>query len=366
MTPSIRETRLFEPTLVAVGGVLIVATVVPLLREQAWWIRVFDFPRLQIACALALVLALHGVAVEASAWAWGLRASLALCLVYQVVRILPFTPLAKRQVQQSTVPDTGQCIRLLFANVLQTNRNAQGLVDLVREHDPDVILVLETDAWWADAVRGWSGAYPYTMLQPQDNTYGMLLYSRLPLIEPELSFLIQDDVPSIHTRVRLASGSEIHIHCLHPRPPAPQESDSSAPRDAELLIVGKAIKRNPCPVIVMGDMNDVAWSHTSDLFRAISGLLDPRVGRGFLNTFNAKHWFVRFPLDHFFHSNDFRLVSFRRLARFGSDHFPVFIHLSHEPDAQQAQPERQADAEEQQEANEKIAEAPPQRPVPAP
>ena len=138
--------------------------------------------------------------------------------------------------------------------------------------------------------------------------------------------------------------------------PSPTESDSSVPRDAELLMVGRAVRDDPGPVIVMGDMNDVAWSHTSRLFRDISGLLDPRMGRGFFNTFNAKHALIRFPLDHFFHSNDFRLVEFCRMRHIGSDHFPVYIHLSHEPESAQAQPEPAADAAEEREASEKIAE----------
>ena len=31
-----------------VGTCMIVATALPLLRKGAWWIRMFDFPRLQI------------------------------------------------------------------------------------------------------------------------------------------------------------------------------------------------------------------------------------------------------------------------------------------------------------------------------
>ena len=38
------------------------------------------------------------------------------------------------------------------------------------------------------------------------------------------------------------------------------------------------------------------------------------IGRGFYPSFHAKHWFLRYPLDHCFHSKHFRLVSFRRLA----------------------------------------------------
>ena len=45
------------------------------------------------------------------------------------------------------------------------------------------------------------------------------------------------------------------------------------------------------------------------------------------------------------------------LPSIGSDHFPVFIHLSYEPDAEAAQPELQASAADQQEADEKIVQA---------
>ena len=85
------------------------------------------------------------------------------------------------------------------------------------------------------------------------------------------------------------------------------------------------------------------------------GLLDPRVGRGFYNTFHAEYPFMRLPLDHCFHSNHFRLVDFRRLAYYGSDHFPVYIKLSYEPDAEVEQDELQASKSQQKVAQEKIS-----------
>ena len=346
-----------EAWLVGIGAILAVATLLPLIRRQAWWVRILDFPRAQIAAAMLLVLLLHVAIVDAGLWGQALRLLLVTCLALQVASMLPYTRLARPQVQDSDKPDPANSVRLLFANVLQSNRDASALLSVVREADPDVVLALEADRWWSEQLSELSKTHPFTVLRPQDNTYGMLLFSRLELIDPCVSHLVQEDVPSIHTGLRLPSGRAIKLHCLHPRPPAPTESDSSVPRDAELLRVGRAVRDDPGPVIVMGDMNDVAWSHTSRLFRDISGLLDPRVGRGFFNTFNAKHVLVRFPLDHFFHSNDFRLVEFRRMAHIGSDHFPVFIHLSHEPDSAQEQPEPTADADEGQEAREKIARA---------
>src|SRR5690606_17596553 len=107
---------------------------------------------------------------------------------------------------------------------------------------------------------------------------------------------------------------------------------SSVQRDAELVVVARKIRHKEHPIVVAGDLNDVAWSYTTRLFQEISGMLDPRVGRGFYNTFDARRWYLRYPLDHVFHTRDFRLVELRILPFIGSDHFPVFVRLSHEPE----------------------------------
>lgn len=348
-----------EASIVIVGLALALATALPLWRRQSWWVRVFDFPRLQIATGLLVVLVAHGAVqgFEAPASDLAFGALLTACLALQVWRIVPYTRLAKVQVLQSTQARPAEPLRLLSANVLQPQHRSAGLLQHIRDTDPDVVLALETDDWWLGQLAPLAERYPHQVLLPQDNTYGMLLYSRLPLRDVEVSYLIEADVPSIHCTLVLPTGLHVRLHCLHPRPPAPAEHPDSIPRDAELLVVGKAIKDDPLPTVLMGDLNDVAWSHTSHLFCRISGLLDPRRGRGFFNTFHAHHRLLRFPLDHFFHSNAFKLVDFRRLAPFGSDHFPVFIHLSHEPQAQAAQPEAHADRADRQEARAKIEEA---------
>ena len=109
--------------------------------------------------------------------------------------------------------------------------------------------------------------------------------------------------------------------------------------------------------IVAGDLNDVAWSHTSRLFRRISRLLDPRVGRGMYNTFHARYWPLRWPLDHVFVSDTFVLRRLQRLPAFGSDHFPVYIALDHAPAASAVQEAPAPDADDHAEAREKLARA---------
>ena len=346
-----------EALVVVTGITMITATALPLLRAQAWWIRVLDFPRLQILVLLAAAGAAYLPFAQNSPFSWAFAAALAAALAYQARMMLPYTPLTRKQVLPSRRPRPESTVCLLFANVLMQNRNAQGLRRLIRDADPDVVLAVEADEWWRGALEGLRESHPHAVEHPRDNTYGMLLYSRLELIAPEVKFLVQDDVPSIHARLRLRDGTEVELRCLHPRPPAPQEATESTPRDAEILVVGRALRGQPAPAIVLGDLNDVAWSRTTSQFQAVSGLLDPRVGRGFFSTFHAKYPFLRYPLDHCFHSRHFRLASFRRLPRFGSDHFPVCIRLSYEPEAAAAQPAPRADAGELREAQAKIERA---------
>jgi endonuclease/exonuclease/phosphatase (EEP) superfamily protein YafD len=346
-----------ETFLYFAGGLMVLATAIPLVRADAWWVRIFDFPRLQITFLAAVVLITYAAFFATFSFASIIFvALLGASLFYQAVMMYPYTRLASVQVENSVMADESTCISLLVSNVLEKNRNSDGLLQIVGRADPDIILAVETNERWKRELDVLLDSHPNYIGHPQENTYGMVMYSRLELIEPRVKFLLADDIPSIHTGVRLHGGAEVQLRCLHPRPPVPSEDDSTTDRDAEILIVGRENKASPRPFIVMGDLNDVAWSRTNYLFQNISGLLDPRVGRGFYHTFHANLPLLRFPLDHFFHSNHFRLVDFRRLGRFGSDHFPVCIKLSYEPDAVQTQEELQATPDEISEADEKVRE----------
>jgi endonuclease/exonuclease/phosphatase (EEP) superfamily protein YafD len=343
-------------TIAAVAA--IAATLAPFLRSDVWWIRTLDFPRIQIAIISALILAADlAFRTDAGLGAQIIRAALLLCILYQAYAIRPYTLLARKEVEAAQEPRKETSLTLLLANVKMDNHNSALLREIIVAANPDLILIVEADDWWQRELRGFATSHPFVVQQPQDNTYGMLLYSRLKLLRPEIRFLVEDDVPSIHAIIKLPAGTEVEIHCLHPRPPVPQEATESTPRDAELMVVGKESKGKTLPIVVMGDLNDVAWSRTNYLFQKVSGLVDPRIGRGLYNSFHAGYFFLRFPLDHFFHSTHFRLVDLKRLAYFGSDHFPMFIHLSYEPDAQRQQKAPEAGASEETEAAKKIAEA---------
>jgi len=347
-----------EVFLTTVELAAIAATLLPFSRSSVWWIRFFDFPRAQIAVIGAVALAADlTFSTQAGPTAQLIRTALALCILYQAYEIRPYTIFSRKEVQPAKNPRPESTLSLLLTNVKMDNRNSARLREIVAQADPDIILVVEADDWWASKLACFAESHAFNVRRPQENYYGMLLYSRLELVRSEVRFLIQDDVPSIRAAIRLAEGTKVEIHCLHPRPPVPQETAQSTERDAELIMVGKESKGKQLPIVVMGDLNDVAWSRTNNLFQRISGLLDPRIGRGFFNSFHAGYFFLRFPLDHFFHSTHFRLIELRRLAYFGSDHFPMFIRLSYDSEAERQQEAPEADASDKAEAEKKIEEA---------
>jgi endonuclease/exonuclease/phosphatase (EEP) superfamily protein YafD len=309
----------------------------------------------QIASGLAIVLAAY-LPIYGTFNALDAVFTLAVggALLDQVLRIFPYTPLAPKEVVEAHPGNSEATIRILIANVLMENRRAEDLLALVREKDPDLLLAVETDNWWHKQLEVLDGDYPHSLKQPQSNYYGMHFFSKLELRSPAVRFLVEDDVPSVRAGMRLRSGHWIEFYGIHPRPPEVKEDTEE--RDAEILLVGKQIKSDGRPSIVAGDLNDVAWSHTTRLFQRISGTLDPRRGRGTFNTFHAHYPIFRWPLDHIFHEASFTLIGLERLRNIGSDHFPVFATLQYEPKAEVHQEAPEADAEDHKEARQRIAE----------
>lgn len=334
---------------------LIIATLVPLIRHDFWIFRVFEYPRLQKLVINVLIVVVMAVWYFPQDLISGLVfGALLLNIAYLLYQILPFTLFGSKQIVASSKPAGDQNIRLLIANVYQENDRAGDYLQLIKECDPDVILLVETNLWWQNQIDIISEQYPFQQKVPLENTYGMLLYSRLELSNAQVNFLVEEDIPSIEANVRLKSGQIVKIYCLHPQPPVPQENPRSTERDREILMVGKKAKKCSEPVIVMGDLNDVAWSYTTELFSKISGLLDPRRGRGFFNSFNAKHFFLRFPLDHIFCSADFSLTKIQRMESCGSDHFPMCVELQFDPRAEIVNDAPVADQDDHDLANEKL------------
>lgn len=138
------------PLLGCIAISLLLATLIARVPMRWWWVRSFEFPRLQIA-VLALVCGLT------SLWLldpgpWRVTATLVslITLALQLRYILPWTALWPVQVKAAHNAPKDQMITLLIANVLTPNRQSKELLAMITHHQPDMILTLESDQWWQE------------------------------------------------------------------------------------------------------------------------------------------------------------------------------------------------------------------------
>ncbi len=285
------------------GGTLLIAvTLLSLISDSPYWfIKILNFPRLQITVALLLCTVFY--AFFSKPWTFarvlfisGLVAAMGLqaTILYPY---LPFAPETVASAQQTNKPQ-GE-LSVLVANVYMKNRHSQGLLRIIEEREPTFVLAMEVDQWWMQQLSILNDRYPYRIEKPEDNTYGMALFSKIPLETYEIQYLNQPDVPSFRVRLTLPNGPRIQLLTLHPVPPKPSEyPDNVGEKEVALVKAGRLVVQDSLPTIVAGDFNDVGWSFNSRHFEAISGLKDVRHGRGLYNTFDAQSVVWRWPLDY--------------------------------------------------------------------
>ncbi|TNF40314.1 MAG: endonuclease/exonuclease/phosphatase family protein [Cytophagales bacterium] len=294
------------------------------MKWDHWWIRIFDYPRLQKLMILILLGIFWIVSEKSGIEKWMGLGLIFLSVVYLFIQVWPYTIFGKKMIQR--VPFSKENgFHLIVGNVYQFNTQYSKTVQLIKKRNPDVVFLVETNQDWVDNLKEIEENYPHSIFLPKENTYGLVFYSKFPMVRKEINYLLDPEIPSIEVDLELPSGKTITLYGIHPTPPVPGENEKSTERDAEILIVGKKAQKNPNPSLVMGDLNDVAWSYTTSLFLKISEMADPRRGRGFYSTFHAKVPFFRWPLDHVFLSRHFGLSGLKVLRGIGSDHFPIEI-----------------------------------------
>lgn len=336
-------------------ALLVLVSVLPWLDSGSWRVRIWEFPRLQLAGFAGLAFA--GVAFLGQGEGGGIEpyvlgTVLALVAAYQLARVVPFTPLWRKEMataDASLVSERG--FRVAICNLDFENPRHAEVERALEERRADLLLMVEVSDEWLSGLRGLRTSFPHRVEDVRPMGLGLALWSRLPLRGAEVRELVTAERPSIRADVELPDGVLLHVVAVHPTPPAlPKRDDEgrhdSRIRDAELVLVGREVADRPDePWLVMGDLNDVAWSKTTRLFRSVSGLQDPRIGRRMCNTYHAQRALLRYPLDHLFASEGFRIRNFGRFRAPGSDHFGVVADLV-VPRPKGVDPDPSADEEE--------------------
>lgn len=196
---------------------LVIAILVPRVGGNLWWVQTLNFPQVQYALLLIMVtVAVVALLDLKKRVPKALLAVLIACGAYQASFLLPYTALSAEELRSAASCPADNRLRILTLNVLRGNDRSTPVTDLVRSVKPDLFFAQETDPAWKQALQSLKTDYPYVVDAARDGYWGMMLFSRLPLADPEVRYLVEDYVPSIRAGVRLPSGAIPIFYGLHP------------------------------------------------------------------------------------------------------------------------------------------------------
>jgi endonuclease/exonuclease/phosphatase (EEP) superfamily protein YafD len=292
---------------IAAAGIAL-STLFGFLGRLRWYFELFSHFRVQYAalgslCAVGFLLAGQYI---------GFFFSLGVSLL-NLALILPLY----RRPRRTALPD--HTYRLLTANILGSNGNYDQIARMLAEEKPDLALLVEYDQHHHHGLSEAVSHFPYTVLLPRKDNYGIALLSQIPFITSEVA-LNGDRTPVLVAKLELEGRSLTVIGC-HPKPPKKQAM--TVIRDRQILELAQLSIEQPGEVFLLGDMNTTSWSYTfRDLLRA-SHLLDSRRGFGIQPTWPAHLPLMSIPIDHILHTPGIHITHRFTRPLYGSDHRPV-------------------------------------------
>jgi endonuclease/exonuclease/phosphatase (EEP) superfamily protein YafD len=222
----------------------------------------------------------------------------------------------------------GAPLRLVSANVLDSNPAPGRVLDFVRRSGADLVVLVDAKSErWRGVLAALGDLYPHRAPDAWRQGAPVILFSRRPVpAEAVVHPAAGANRPYVVARVA-AAGAPPLVVGVHPTSPKPTEPEDSRERNHQLGHLGATVEGVAGPVIVAGDFNTTPWSpHFRDLL-AGTGLRDAGTGRGWLPTWPVRLGPAGIPIDHVLVRGEVAVTSLRRGPDIGSDHYPLIADL---------------------------------------
>jgi endonuclease/exonuclease/phosphatase (EEP) superfamily protein YafD len=216
----------------------------------------------------------------------------------------------------------GTHVRMVFSNVLSSNRSFDKVAAVIRENQPDLVALVEMrDPWFAELAPALAG---YEKLEHgRDDNFGLALYVRGSLHGRVEYF--GETVPTIVAAIE-TRGVTATVIVTHPMPPVDKWAQSAQGKHLAELAGHVTSLRGP--LVLVGDLNATPWSRYFRRLVGTTGLCDSRAGFGYQGSYPASSTVLRIPIDHVLVSCDIGVRDRRIGPDVGSDHLPVIVDLT--------------------------------------
>ena len=277
--------------------------------------ELFSHFQLHYLIALSLIGVFFGMLKK-----WKL---MAICFIFGLAPALRLAPLYipnSTGLHEKSSADT-ESWRLMILNVNTQHGDSDLVLQQIKKEDPDVIVLIEISAKWVYDLEELETRYPFTLLEPSYNNFGIGIYSRQPLLEPQVRRIGEAQLASLFAEIELGDQT-LTLVATHPLPPI--GSERTRLRNDQLRKLAKEVPQEGA-VIVCGDLNTTRWSPIFGELRRTSGLNDSERGFGWQPTWPEDKWLFRIPIDHCLHSDSVHIMDRRIGSNVDSDHRPVIV-----------------------------------------
>lgn len=298
----------------AAGTIGCISTILGFFGSTAWSLDLFAHFRVQYfagLCTLGFLMLLlkH-------------RRTGSIFCAFAVVNLATILPLYLPFVNNH--PSETKTTRAMLLNVNTSMGNPGRVKEVIKEIDPDFVVLEEINADWVSKLQWLSTSHSNSIVEPREDNFGIGLYSRLPLAQARIVNIGTAGVPSIVAVVRTGQGL-VTVIATHPLPP--RSAEYSKYRNKQLAQIPDHVPTS-APTILLGDLNVTPWSpHFKSLLKS-TGMKDATQGRGVQPTWPNLTPLLRIPIDHCLHSPDITVVNKRVGPDAGSDHFPIIVDFA--------------------------------------
>lgn len=216
-------------------------------------------------------------------------------------------------------------IKLFVSNVLGSNRDYRSIISLIEKENPDIIVVMEINGGWVNALSVIKKKYMHSKLVPREDSFGIGVYSKLPILMESVEYFGLSGAPSIVLSLGSAQGN---VTLLATHPMSPVGADRLKSRNKQLLDIAQEAQKIEGPLIVAGDLNTTMWSSHYRQLEKNGNLRNARRGFGINATWPSPLGILGIPIDHVLVSDDILVVDLKVGESIGSDHLPLIVELS--------------------------------------
>ena len=295
----------------------IIGPILGLFGFAAGWLDLFSHFRLQYLLILLLLIPLL-------IWQQQRKALVPVLVILTVFggHLLWEYPLSRPAVAR---PSHGPELTILYANVNVNNPNHAAILHMIRQQQPDILVISEIDEPLHAKMKPLLKDYPDWKVMTRDDCFGLGVFSRIPFDSLELENLGTAQLPSMRAVLSRPAG-KVEIWATHPIPPIPGQQ--SAWHLDHIQVLARRLAAAVGPKIVVGDLNTTPWSARFHILKQ-AGMVDTARGSGLVPTWPTVFPRIfRIPLDYVLVSQDVLVLDHQVLPPIGSDHLPVLVRLA--------------------------------------